>query len=76
MESLASRLQALSPELAGPDFEKGLAVGVWAAQAMVVERMFIPAEGPFEVDDDDLVERLTELVCHSAGIDARARVRR
>jgi AcrR family transcriptional regulator len=76
VETLASMLQAVSPELAGPDFEKGLALGVWAAQAMSVERLFIPAGGLFEFDAAEVVERLTDLVCHSAGIGERGRVRR
>ena len=68
-------LRAVSPELAGPDFEKGLALGVWAAQAMSVERLFMPADGLFEFDDDDVVERLTDLVCDCAGIGEHGRVR-
>jgi AcrR family transcriptional regulator len=76
VESLSSMLRAVSPDLAGPEFEKGLALGVWAAQAMSVERLFMPASGLFEFGDEVLVERLTDLVCHSAGIGERARVRR
>jgi len=76
VQTLASMLRAASPELVGPGFEKGLALGVWAAQALSVERLLIPARGWFEFDDKDIVERLTDLVCHSAGIRERARVRR
>ena len=73
VESLSSVLRAVEPELVGPDFEKGLAVGVWAAQAMSVERMFLPAGGLFDFDDKDVVERLIDLVCNSAGITAPVR---
>jgi AcrR family transcriptional regulator len=76
VETLASMLRAVSPELAGPDFEKGLALGAWAAHAMSAERLYLPAGGLFDFDDDDIVERLTDLVCHSAGIGERGRVRR
>jgi AcrR family transcriptional regulator len=68
VEALASRVLSVAPELAGPDFEKGLALGVWAAQAMSVERLFVPATGPFAFDNKDFVERLTDLVCRSARI--------
>jgi AcrR family transcriptional regulator len=76
VESLSSMLRATSPDLRGPEFEKGLALGVWAAQAMSVERIFIPAGGVFGFDDDDVVDRLTDLVCQSAGIGPGARSRR
>ena len=49
---------------------------MWAAQALSVERLLIPARGWFEFDDKDIVERLTDLVCHSAGIREHNRVRR
>jgi AcrR family transcriptional regulator len=75
VESLSSMLRAVSPDLAGPEFDKGLALGVWAAQALSVERIFIPAGEMFEFDNDDVVERLTDLICHSAGIGDRARSR-
>jgi AcrR family transcriptional regulator len=68
VESLSSMLRAASAELSGPEFEKGLALGVWAAQAMSVERLFMPAGELFAFDDDVVVEWLTELICHSAGI--------
>src|SRR5258705_5566308 len=71
VESLSSMLRAASPELAGPQFEKGLALGVWAAQAMSVERLFMPASERFDFEDDDVVEWLTELIFHSTGIAER-----
>ena len=55
--------------------EKGLALGVWAAQAVSVQRLFVPADGLVDFDDDDLLERLTDLVCDCAGIAERGHVR-
>ena len=42
---------------------------------MSVERLFMPVGALFAFEDDDVVEWLTELICHSAGIDERTRSR-